>query len=105
MCLSNVVIKSLDEIPGYIEEEVRARIAASGNESTLIVDESEQEFILAYTGFTRTLKEKYEEACEERGEDAIKVYHLTKDRSGIQLVRYGSAKGMNEEEIWRESVR
>lgn len=98
------MIKSLDEIPVYIEDEVRSRIAAKGNESTLIVDESKEEFILAYTGFTKALKREYNNACKERGENAVKVYHLTKDSSGVQLVRYKSVKGMNEEEIWREAV-
>jgi hypothetical protein len=98
------MINSLDEVPEYIEDEVRSRVAASGTESALIVDDSQQEFLLAYTGFTKTLKEKYREACEEHGEDAVKVYHLTKDSSGVQLVRYESSKGRNEEEIWRESV-
>jgi len=99
------MIKSLDEIPSYIEDEVRNRIGVRGDGSTLIVDESEEEFLLAYTGFNRTLKKKYEKACEKRGEDHIRVYQLTTDSSGIQLTKYESAKGMNAEEIWRESVQ
>jgi len=98
------MIKPLDELPGYIEEEVRNRIAAGADGSTLIVDESDEEFLIAYTDFTRTLKEKYKKACEERGEENIRVYQLKTDSSGVQLTRYESAKGMNAEEIWKKSV-
>lgn len=96
------MIKSLDDVPSYIDQEVRNRIAAGADGSTLIVDESEGEFLLAYSGFTRTFKEKYEEACQERGDEHIKVYQLTIDTSGVQLARYEDASGSNAEEIWRE---
>ena len=99
------MIKPLEEIPEYIEQEVQDRIAAGASGTTLIVDDSEKEFLLAYTDFTRTLKEKYNEACEERGEDNIKVYQLKIDISGVQVTRYESAKGMNSEAIWRGSVQ
>ena len=102
---SNNMIEPLEDIPEYIEQEVQDRIAAGASGTTLIVDDSEREFLLAYTDFTRTLKEKYNEACEERGEDNIKVYQLKIDISGVQVTRYESAKGMNSEAIWRGSVQ
>jgi len=68
------MIDSLDDVPDYVEEEVQNRIGAGGDGSTLIVDESEEEFLLGYTGFTKALKREYKNACEERGEEAIKVY-------------------------------
>lgn len=94
-----------DGIPDYMEEEINSRIAARGNESTLIVNESEEEVIVSYTGFTKSLKREYKNACEEWDEDTIKVYHLTKEGWAIQLVRYDSAKGINGEVVWREKVR
>lgn len=63
------MINSLDEVPEYIEEEVRNRIGAGGDGSTLIVDESEEKLLLGYTGFTDALKRESKNACEERGED------------------------------------
>ncbi|MXR19232.1 hypothetical protein [Halobacterium bonnevillei] len=98
------MIRPLEDIPGYIEQEVRDRIAAGVDGSTLIVDETEEEFLVAYSGFTRTLREKYEEHCEKRGEDAIRVYQLAREGAGYQLSRYESADGKNAEEVWIESV-
>jgi len=98
------MIEDLDEMPSYIEQEVRDRIAAGADGSTLIVDEAEEEFIVAYSGFTRALDREYEKACDERGKDVIKVYQLSIDSSGIQLSRYESAEGKTAEQTWRESV-
>lgn len=91
-------------IPDYMEQEVQARIGARGNESTFVVDELEKEIIVTYTGFTDALREQYADACEERGENQIKVYHLTKEGWAIQLVRYDTANGMNGEVVWRKSI-
>lgn len=99
------MIDSLDDVPDYVEEEVRNRISAGGDGSTLIVDESEEEYLLGYTGFTKALKREYKNACEERSEEAIKVYQIKSDSSGIQLTRYEGANGENAEKIWRESVQ
>ena len=99
------MIDSLDDVPDYIEEEVRNRIGAGGDGSTLIVDESEEEYLLGYTGFTKALKREYKNACEERREEVIKVYQIKVDGSGIQLTRYESASGESAEKIWRESVQ
>ena len=99
------MIDSLDDVPDYVEEEVQNRIGAGGDGSTLIVDESEEEFLLGYTGFTKAIKREYKNACEERGEEAIKVYQIKIDSSGVQLTRYESANGRNTEKIWRESVQ
>lgn len=99
------MIEPFDEIPDYIEEQVRNRIGAGGGGSTLIVDDSAEEFLLGYSGFTRALKREYKNACEERGEDAIRVYQIKIDSSGIQVVRYESANGENVEKIWRESIQ
>lgn len=99
------MVEPLDDIPNYIEEEVRNRIGAGGDGSTLIVDESEEEYLLGYTGFTKALKREYRNACEERGEEAIKIYQIKIDSSGIQLNRYESANGENVEKIWRESIQ
>jgi hypothetical protein len=87
-----------------MKDEVRNRIGAGADGSTLIIDESEEEVILGYTGFTKALKREYNNACEERGEDIIKVCQITKDNSGVQVTKYESANGQNAEEIWRESV-
>lgn len=99
------MIKPLDEIPEYLEEEVRNRIAAGANRSILIADDDKGEFLVAYTDFTKTAKEKYQNACEERGQDAVKVYQLTMDSSGVQVARYESTRGQNAEQIWRERVQ
>jgi hypothetical protein len=96
---------SLDDVPDHVEEEVRNRIGAGADGSTLIVDESEEEYLLGYTGFTKALKREYKNACEERREEAIKIYQINIDQSGVQLTRYESANGENTEKIWRESVR
>jgi len=42
-----------DGIPDYMKDEVQLRIAARGNESTFVVDESAEEIIVSYTGFTK----------------------------------------------------
>ena len=99
------MIDSLDDVPDYVKEEVRNRIGAGGDGSTLIVDESEEEYLLGYTGFTKALKREYKNACEERREEVIKVYQIKVDSSGIQLTRYESANGESAENIWRESVQ
>ena len=99
------MVDSLDDVPDYIEEEVRNRIGAGGDGSTLIVDESKGEYLLGYTGFTKALRREYKNACEERREEAIKVYQIKVDGSGIQLTRYESANGESAEKIWRESVQ
>lgn len=99
------MIDSLDDAPDYLKEEVRNRVGAGGDGSTLIVDESEEEYLLGYTGFTSALKEKYKNACEERGEESIRVYLIKIDNSGVQLTRYESASGMNAEKVWRESIQ
>ena len=67
-----------DQIPSFLEDEVRSRIASRGTESTFVVDESSEEVIVSHTGFTNALKREYRNACEERNEEEIKVYHLTK---------------------------
>ena len=90
-----------DQIPSFLEDEVRSRIASRGTESTFIVDESSEEVIVSYTGFTNALKREYRNACEERNEEEIKVYHLTKGGWEIQLVRYDNANGMEGEVVWR----
>ncbi|WP_353634727.1 hypothetical protein ABSL23_03535 [Halobacterium sp. NMX12-1] len=91
------MIDSLDDVPDYVEEEVRNRIGAGGDGSTLIIDESKEEYLLGYTGFTKALKREYENACEDRREEAIKVYQIRIDSSGVQLTRYESANGENAE--------
>lgn len=98
------MMDSLDDVPEYIEDDVRKRIAANSQEATLIVDESKEEVLLAYTGFTDALKREYQNACRDRGEESIKVYHLQKDLRRIKLVRFESSKGMNEEKIWIEDA-
>jgi len=90
-----------DQIPSFLEDEVRSRIASRGTESTFIVDESSEEVTVSYTGFTDALKREYRNACEERNEEEIKVYHLTKGGWEIQLVRYDNANGMEGEVVWR----
>ena len=90
-----------DQIPSFLEDEVRSRIASRGTESTFVVDESSEEVIVSYTGFTDALKREYRNACEERIEEEIKVYHLTKGGWEIQLVRYDNANGMEGEVVWR----
>lgn len=90
-----------DQIPSFLEDEVRSRIASRGTESTFIVDESSEEVIVSHTGFTNALKREYRNACEERNEEEIKVYHLTKGGWEIQLVRYDNANGMEGEVVWR----
>lgn len=90
-----------DQIPSFLEDEVRSRIASRGTESTFVVDESSEEVIVSYTGFTDALKREYRNACEERNEEEIKVYHLTKGGWEIQLVRYDNANGMEGEVVWR----
>jgi len=90
-----------DQIPSFLEDEVRSRIASRGTESTFIVDESSEEVTVSYTGFTNALKREYRNACEERNEEEIKVYHLTKGGWEIQLVRYDNANGMEGEVVWR----
>jgi hypothetical protein len=99
------MIESLDDIPDYVEEEVRNRISAGGDGSALIVDEVAEEYLLGYTRFTKSLTREYKNACEERGEESIKVYQINIDTSGIQVTRYESANGENEEKIWRESIQ
>lgn len=89
-----------NRIPDYVEPEVRNRLEARGDGSTLIVDESKGELLLAYTGFTDALKREYKNACEERGEEAIKVYQIKTDSSGVRLVRYDTATGSNVEKTW-----
>ena len=91
-----------DQIPSFLEDEVRSRIASRGTESTFIVDESSEEVTVSYTGFTNALKREYRNACEERNEEEIKVYHLTKGGWEIQLVRYDNANGMEGEVVWRK---
>jgi len=98
------MINSLDEIPEYIETEVRNRIGAGADGSTLIVDESREEVLLGYKGFTNALNREYHNAREARG-DVVKVYQITKDSSGVQVTRYESANGENIEKIWRENVQ
>ncbi|MEE6209510.1 hypothetical protein U3A55_04975 [Salarchaeum sp. III] len=98
------MLNSLDDIPPYIESEVRDRISAGADGSTLIVDEATNEFLVAYSDFTRALREQYKEACENRGEDNIKVYQLNINPSDVQLTRYETANGSTSEKIWRESV-
>lgn len=98
------MINSLDDLPDYVKGEVQKRIAAGGKESTLIVDETEEEILLRYTGFTDALKREYDNACAEHNEDSIKVYHINKEPSGIQVVKYRSSKGRNAEKMWRESA-
>ena len=90
-----------DQIPSFLEDEVRSRIASRGTESTFVVDESSEEVIVSYTGFTDALKREYRNTCEERSEEEIKVYHLTKGGWEIQLVRYDNANGMEGEVVWR----
>lgn len=99
------MINPLDEIPEYLEEEVRNRIGAGADGSTLIVDESREEVILAYTGFTRALKREYDNACDERREDVIKVYQITRENSGAEVTRYESGSGEKVEKIWGEDVQ
>lgn len=89
-----------DQIPSFLEDEVRSRIASRGTESTFIVDESSEEVTVSYTGFTNALKREYRNAFEERNEEEIKVYHLTKGGWEIQLVRYDNANGMEGEVVW-----
>lgn len=97
------VINPLDEVPEHIEDEVRNRIGAGGDGSTLIVDGSQEEFLLGYTGFTDALKREYKNACEERGENVIKVYQISIDDSGVRLTRYETANGSSAEKVWREN--
>lgn len=99
------MIHPWDEIPDCIQDEVQNRIGAGGDGNTLIVDEANREFIVGYAEFTEACKREYRNACDERGEESIKVYQITIDHSGIQLTRYQSAKGMNAEKIWRKSVQ
>lgn len=99
------MVDKLEGVPAFMEEEVQSRIAARGSESTFVVDESAGEVIVAYTGFTDALKREYGKACEERGEDAVNVYHLTKEGWAIQLVKYETATGTNGGVVWREERR
>lgn len=92
------------EIPEYLVDEDRERIAARGTETTFVVDESAEEFIVAYTGFPDALKWEYQKACEDRNEEDVCVFHLTKESWGIQLVRYETSKGMDGEVVWRRGV-
>lgn len=92
----------LDEMPAYLEDEVRNRIGAGAIGSTLLGDDDNEELIVAYTGFTDALRREYETACEERDEAAIKVYQLTTVDGAIQLTRYQSATGQHVEQIWHE---
>jgi len=96
------MIEPLDEIPEYIEQEVRGRIGASGSGSTLVVDDDKGEFIVGYTGFTDALSREYKQACDNRNEDAIKVYQISTDGTKVKVTRYQSAKGREVEQIWRE---
>lgn len=99
------MINPLDAIPDHLDDEIQNLIAAEADESTFIVDESDEEFLLAETGFTPALKTQYSTACELHGEDAIKVYQLRRDSTGFQLIRYESADGSNVEQIWLKTIQ
>lgn len=92
------------EIPDYMEDNVREMIAARGRESTFLVDESDEEVIVSYTGFTDALKREYKNACQNRDDDMLNVYHLTKESWAIQLIRYEDSKGVSGEVVWRDRV-
>lgn len=83
---------------------MQSRIASRGTESTFVVDESAEEVIVTYTGFTKALKREYNNACEERNKQDINIYHLTTSGFAIQLVKYENANGIDGEVVWRKSM-
>lgn len=93
-------------IPSYLEDDVRERIAATGTESTFLVDESTEEVIVSYTGFTDALKREYKNESEspDRDEDALNIYHLTNELWALKLVRYDSINAIEGEVVWQDKV-
>lgn len=97
------MINPLDAIPDHLDDVIQDLIATEADGSAFIVDESDEEILLAETGFTPALKTQYSTACELRGQDAINVYQLRRDSTGVQLIRYESADRNNVEQIWLKS--
>lgn len=90
---------TFDELPEYIRDEVKNRYAAGGDGSTLIVDVDKEEFIVGYTGFTQALTGQYRKACEERGEEVVRVIQLTAKGMGVNVTRYETVAGEKVENV------